>query len=362
MSLLGADLETRAEIAERARGRGVLVVANINGAGQIVLSGDLEACARVPDIARDAQGAARDRQLQVAGAFHSPLMEPARLELEQALRDVPIRDASIPVVSNVDRRRRSRSAAEIRAHARAPAHEPGALGSSRCTRSTRSAARSSSSRPRAPCSRASRSASSRTPKSRSYAAATDVRGERVMKLDLSGRNAVVTGASRGIGRAIAVALARGRRRRRRRLDPPRELRGRPDARSSAAGGKAQAFACDVSAARFGAGRSPRPSQKALGSVDIVVNNAGITRDGLVMRMSEADWDAVLDTNLKGAFNVVKAFSKPLLRSQHGRVDQRRLGRRRRRQRRTGQLRREQGRAHRPHEVAREGARLARRSP
>src|SRR4029079_673979 len=85
-----------------------------------------------------------------------------------------------------------------------------------------------------------------------------------------------------------------------------------------AGGKAHAFACDV-AKTDSVQACAESVTKALGGVDIVVNNAGITRDGLVMRMSEADWDAVIDTNLKGAFNVVKAFSKPLLRSKTGRV-------------------------------------------
>ena len=56
-----------------------------------------------------------------------------------------------------------------------------------------------------------------------------------------------------------------------------------------------------------------------GTVDILVNNAGVTRDGLCLRMSEADWDLVLDTNLKGAFNAVKAFQRPLLKSKHARV-------------------------------------------
>ena len=56
-----------------------------------------------------------------------------------------------------------------------------------------------------------------------------------------------------------------------------------------------------------------------GRVDILVNNAGITRDGLVMRMSEADWDAVLDTNLKGAFSFTKAFSRAFLKQRSGRI-------------------------------------------
>lgn len=56
-----------------------------------------------------------------------------------------------------------------------------------------------------------------------------------------------------------------------------------------------------------------------GSVDIVINNAGITRDGLVARMKEADWDAVLDTNLKGAFACAKAALKPMMKNRWGRI-------------------------------------------
>ncbi|MGJ8723626.1 MAG: 3-oxoacyl-[acyl-carrier-protein] reductase [Roseibacillus sp.] len=56
-----------------------------------------------------------------------------------------------------------------------------------------------------------------------------------------------------------------------------------------------------------------------GSIDVLINNAGITRDGLLMRMKEEDWDAVLDTNLKGAFNMTKAFQRPLMKSSQGRI-------------------------------------------
>ena len=56
-----------------------------------------------------------------------------------------------------------------------------------------------------------------------------------------------------------------------------------------------------------------------GKVDILVNNAGVTRDGLLLRMSDDDWDTVLDTNLKGAFNMVKAVQKQILKSPHGRI-------------------------------------------
>jgi 3-oxoacyl-[acyl-carrier protein] reductase len=56
-----------------------------------------------------------------------------------------------------------------------------------------------------------------------------------------------------------------------------------------------------------------------GKVDVLVNNAGVTRDGLIMRMSDVDWDAVLDTNLKGAFLVTKAFSRAMLKARAGRI-------------------------------------------
>jgi 3-oxoacyl-[acyl-carrier protein] reductase len=139
----------------------------------------------------------------------------------------------------------------------------------------------------------------------------------VTTVDLKGRNAVVTGASRGIGRAIATAFAQAGATV---AVVSTRLESSEDTRRAIEdlGGKAHAFACDVSRSDSVQALADAV-QKALGQVDIVVNNAGITRDGLVMRMSEADWDAVLDTNLKGAFHVVKAFSKSLLRSKHGRV-------------------------------------------
>jgi [acyl-carrier-protein] S-malonyltransferase len=100
VALLGADAAGATAIAADARGDGVLVVANLNAPGQVVLSGDWEACGRVPDAAL-AHGIRRALPLNVAGAFHSPLMEPARERLDQALLETTFRDPSIPVVSNV---------------------------------------------------------------------------------------------------------------------------------------------------------------------------------------------------------------------------------------------------------------------
>jgi [acyl-carrier-protein] S-malonyltransferase len=100
VSLLGAGRALAEDVAAKAREGGVLVVANVNAPGQIVLSGDAEACARVPAIAK-ALGVRRAMPLAVAGAFHSPLMEPARAELERALRETPLSDPRLTVVSNV---------------------------------------------------------------------------------------------------------------------------------------------------------------------------------------------------------------------------------------------------------------------
>jgi [acyl-carrier-protein] S-malonyltransferase len=112
VSLLGADRATAEKTAAAARGTGVLVVANVNAPGQIVLSGDLEACGRVPAVAKEF-GVRRAMPLAVAGAFHSPLMAPAAAELERALAETKISDPKLPVVSNVTGRP-VRTAAEIR--------------------------------------------------------------------------------------------------------------------------------------------------------------------------------------------------------------------------------------------------------
>jgi [acyl-carrier-protein] S-malonyltransferase len=99
VSLLGADRATAEKVAEKARGAGVLVAANFNAPGQIVLSGDLDACGRVPAAAKEL-GVRRAIPLQVAGAFHSPLMPPPEAELRLALAETDIRDPKIPVVAN----------------------------------------------------------------------------------------------------------------------------------------------------------------------------------------------------------------------------------------------------------------------
>jgi 3-oxoacyl-[acyl-carrier protein] reductase len=134
---------------------------------------------------------------------------------------------------------------------------------------------------------------------------------------LENQIAVVTGAGRGIGRAIALKFAAEG------ADVVCVSRTAENSEKVATevralGRKAWAYAVDVADAA-----SVNPAVEkilaACGRADILVNNAGVTRDGLLMRMSDADWDTVLDTNLKGAFLVTKAFSRAMLKQRAGSI-------------------------------------------
>jgi 3-oxoacyl-[acyl-carrier protein] reductase len=129
--------------------------------------------------------------------------------------------------------------------------------------------------------------------------------------------AVITGAGRGIGRAIALKLATAG------ADVVCVSRTVENSEKVAAevramGRRAWAVAVDVADPAQIAAAGEKIIAEA-GRVDVLVNNAGVTRDGLVMRMSEADWDTVLNTNLRGAFLFTKAFTRVLLKQRSGRI-------------------------------------------
>ncbi len=130
--------------------------------------------------------------------------------------------------------------------------------------------------------------------------------------------AIVTGAGRGIGHAIAVRLAsEGARVAVVSRTENNAIRTADEINSTYAG-LAQPYAVDV--ANHGAVKLlVEQILGAFSRVDILVNNAGLTRDGLSMRMSEEDWDTVLDTNLKGAFNMIQAVERTLLKQRSGRI-------------------------------------------
>ncbi len=135
---------------------------------------------------------------------------------------------------------------------------------------------------------------------------------------LNGRKALITGASRGIGRAIAEAFAREgaalaliatalektneTAQRCKEIGAPKVMQFALDVRSSAD--------CD---------KVIKEATAGLDGIDIVVNNAGVTKDNLLMRLSDQDYDAVLDTNLRGAFNITRAACRPLMKSKAGRL-------------------------------------------
>lgn len=135
---------------------------------------------------------------------------------------------------------------------------------------------------------------------------------------LSGKVAVVTGASRGIGRAIALRLAQDGASVVINYNGSRDRAEEVKSTIEAAGGKAWLIQCNVS--DYSACKDMfQAIVDQCGRVDILVNNAGITRDGLLMKMSEEDFDAVINTNLKGAFNCIRFVSRQMLRQKSGRI-------------------------------------------
>jgi 3-oxoacyl-[acyl-carrier protein] reductase len=135
-----------------------------------------------------------------------------------------------------------------------------------------------------------------------------------MKIDLAGRTALVTGSTRGIGRAIADALAGAGAR--------VAVVGRDQARAAeaaaAVGHGAQGFAADVGDPASIAALV-EAVEKAFGQIDILVNNAGLTRDNILFRIKDDDWDTVIDANLRGAFLAIRAASRGMIKRRWGRI-------------------------------------------
>ncbi len=133
--------------------------------------------------------------------------------------------------------------------------------------------------------------------------------------ELTGKNAIVTGASRGIGKEIALKLAsQGAN------IAVLDMNKNEDTIKEIAdlGVKVEFYKCNVADSKE-TKETVKTIIKEFGSVEILVNNAGITRDGLMLRMSDEDYDLVLDINLKGAFNMTKACYQAFMRKRYGRV-------------------------------------------
>ncbi len=133
--------------------------------------------------------------------------------------------------------------------------------------------------------------------------------------ELDGQVAIVTGSSRGIGFAIAEALAAAGAK-------VAVVARREEAASAAAaalgGAGGQGFSCDVSRSESCHALVPEVEER-LGPVSILVNNAGITRDNVLVRLKDEDWGDVLDTNLRGAFNMIRASARGMMKRRSGRI-------------------------------------------
>lgn len=131
-----------------------------------------------------------------------------------------------------------------------------------------------------------------------------------------GKSAIVTGATRGIGRAIALELAKRGANIAFNYSKSAEEAEKLKAEIESLGVKAFAEQCDV-ANTEAASEFVKKTAAEFGTVDFLINNAGITRDTLILRMKEDDWDAVIDTNLKGAWNFSKAVMRPMMKNADG---------------------------------------------
>ncbi len=135
-----------------------------------------------------------------------------------------------------------------------------------------------------------------------------------MHIDLSGKTALVTGSTRGIGRAIAESLAAAGAR--------VAVVGRDAAKAQEAAAaispEARGFGCDVGDVAS-VTALVEAVEKELGGVDILVNNAGLTRDNILFRLKDDDWDSVIDANLRGAFVAIRAASRGMMKKRWGRI-------------------------------------------
>ena len=136
-----------------------------------------------------------------------------------------------------------------------------------------------------------------------------------MMFDLSGMTALVTGASGGLGSSIAKSLsAQGAR-----LALSGSNAAKLEAFAKELGGDHVTLVCDLGNAEQVDQLVPRAVEALGGKLDILVNNAGVTRDNLAMRMKDEEWDQVITINLEGAFRLMRAAMRPMMKARHGRI-------------------------------------------
>ena len=285
--------------------------ANYNCPGQIVISGEHgaveELCAEAENL-----GARRAIKLKVSGAFHSPLVARAADRLKPAIDTVRFHDPIAPFMSTVTAR--VEPATRLASLLDRPADGAGEVhpGRPRARSRRRHDVRRGRARQRPlgpdQADRQEREGDLRQRSRQPREGAGGALGVSGF-CSLEGKTALVTGASRGIGRAIAEELAAagatvvvGYR------------TGATEAEELAAAIGGRAVQADVSDAD-----SARALVEEAGDVDVLVNNAGLTRDGLLARMSDDDWRTVIDTNLSSVFYTCRAVTRPMMKKRAGAI-------------------------------------------
>ena len=339
-ALLGVELDVAEAICTEARAKPadeeagteasvqVVEVANDNGGGQVVISGHREAVERAIEVAKG-RGVKRAMLLPVSAPFHCSLMAPAAREMEGGAGRRLARRPHGAADQQRHRRQGHRPRGDPRA-AGAPGDRRGAVAGI-ChgrRRDRRRPLRRARRRPRVggprEADRARRGGGLRGHAGRDRGAGPAVltvagvpqheRSGRMGMFSLEGRVALVTGASGGIGGAIAQALhAAG---------ATVALSGtRVEALEDAAarlGGRTGVHAADLSDPAAPAALV-RAVEERHGPLDILVNNAGLTRDGLAMRMRDEDWQRVLEVDLSAPFRLCRAALPGMVRRRHGRI-------------------------------------------
>ena len=325
-AILGLAAEDVAAIAQDAGAE----VANFNTPVQTTVSGTTAAVERAIALAKE-RGAKRALLLPVSGAFHSTLMAPVAEAMRPLIDGTAVHAGRVPLVADLDARflrdpsdLRDELVDQICGSVRwvdvvgalvgagvTTFYEigPGQVLAGLIGRCAPEATVFTAERMVADAVTAAETAVSET---RSARAMSEASGDQRAGV------AVVTGGTRGIGLAVAKRLVADG------YDVLLTYKGDAEAAEAAkselsgSDRQVEAIAADISTAE-GAGMAIEAAMQQLGRLDVLINNAGITRDTLLMRMNDEDWDDVLTTNLKGAFLTSKAAIRPMLRQRSGRI-------------------------------------------